>query len=419
MILIRPSDVGGTIRASPSKSYTHRAILMGFLTAGRFRVRNPLLSEDTQATIDGVEAFGGRCTVGNGELVVRGEGLALPEKAVDARNSGTTIRLLTGLAALLDGTTRLTGDASLRRRPMGPLLDALRDLGVSCSPAEDGCPPVEVAGPMKGTRAQLRGDVSSQFLSSLLIACPLKATETRIDVLPPVRSEPYVDLTIHMLREFGVAVDRLGGGYRIPGRRTYAGTSFTVPGDFSSAAFPLAAGAVAGGPVTVEGLDASRPQGDVRFLDLLRAFGATVDVRGDRVTVSGGTLLGRSIDVSQNPDLFPILAVLGACARGTTRLSGGEHLRFKESDRIATTVAFLRAMGADIEATPDGCVVRGPATLRGARIVTEGDHRIAMAAAVAALAAEGGSNIEDEGSHAVSYPTFLDDLRSLGAEVVV
>jgi 3-phosphoshikimate 1-carboxyvinyltransferase len=142
-------------------------------------------------------------------------------------------------------------------------------------------------------------------------------------------------------------------------------------------------------------------------------------MRGDRVTVSGGTLLGRSIDVSQNPDLFPILAVLGACARGMTRLSGGEHLRFKESDRIATTVAFLRTMGADIEATPDGCVVRGPATLRGARIVTEGDHRIAMAAAVAALAAEGVTNIEDEGSHAVSYPTFLDDLRSLGAKVVV
>lgn len=411
-----PGVARGTVRAPPSKSYTHRALLLAALSRGSCRIRRPLLSEDTEATAAGVEAFGAEVDRSSDELRVRSHGLQVPAKEVDARNSGTTLRLLTGTASLVEGPTVLTGDESLRKRPMGPLLDALGGLGASArSVSGNGRPPVEVRGFLRGGDVSIPGTVSSQFVSSLLLACPLASQDTHLTVVPPVRSEPYVEITLRMLAAFGGHVAARGNEYRIAGRQSLAPRDVDVPGDFSSAAFPFVAAAITGGDVTVEGLDAALPQGDRAVLDLLRAFGAHVEARAGRIRVRGGELTAHTVDLNDTPDLFPVLAVLATQARGESRFLNGAHLRLKESDRIETTTAFLRAMGADITATEDGCVVRGPSKLHGAFVESQGDHRILMAAAVAGLAADDIVDISDPWCFRVSYPTFLDDLRVLGA----
>lgn len=416
----RAATVSGTVRAPPSKSYTHRAFLLAALSGGPCRVSSPLLSEDTEATLAGIEAFGAQVRREGADLRITSPGLSLPSRAIDARNSGTTLRLLTGTAALLKGTTTLTGDASLRKRPMGPLLDALRGLGADGrSLSRDGRPPIQVTGPLRGGEVSVPGSVSSQFLSSLLLACPLASEATTLHVLPPILSEPYVDVTRHMLRAFRAEVEVRGNDFRIPGGQRYAPADFVVPGDFSSAAFPLVAAAISGGDVTVDGLDVSAPQGDRRIADILGSFGASITQRPDSVRVRGGSLRAGTVDVSATPDLFPILAVLASQARGDSRFVNGAQLRLKESDRIETTVAFLKAMGADATGTPDGCVVRGPAQLTAAAVESHGDHRILMAAAVAGLVARGPVEISDPWCFRVSYPSFLDDLRALGAEMEV
>ena len=415
-----PGVVHGTVRAPPSKSYTHRAILLAALSRGSCRIRRPLLSEDTEATAAGVEAFGAEVDRSPEELRVRSGGLQPPSKEVDARNSGTTLRLLTGTASLVEGPTILTGDASLRARPMGPLLDALGGLGASArSLSGDGRPPVEVRGFLRGGDVSIPGSVSSQFASSLLLACPLASQDTHLTVVPPIRSEPYVEITLRMLAAFGGHVAVRGHEYRIAGRQPLQARDVDIPGDFSSAAFPFVAAAISGGDVSVEGLDAALPQGDRAVLELLRAFGARVDAQGSCIRVRGGELRAQTVDLNDTPDLFPVLAVLATQARGESRFVNGEHLRLKESDRIETATAFLRAMGADVTATKDGCVARGPSKLHGAFVDSHGDHRILMAAAVAGLVADDAVDISDPWCFRVSYPTFLEDFRALGAPVEV
>ena len=268
---------------------------------------------------------------------------------------------------------------------------------------------------MRGGEITIPGFVSSQFLSSLLIACPLAPEFTSIRVLPPLRSEPYVEVTLHMLERFGATAQAADDRYYIPGRQSYRATDFAVPGDFSSAAFPLVGAAITDGDVRLDGLDAWMPQGDRRVIEHLRAFGAHVDVTPDAVACRGGDLRGQTIDIGDTPDLFPPLAVLATQAHGETRFVNGEHLRLKESDRIKTTVGFLRAMGARADGTRDGAVIQGPTRLHEAFVDARGDHRILMAAAVAGLVADGPVDIGDPWSFRVSYPTFLEDLRALGA----
>jgi len=412
----RPSRVSGTVRAPPSKSYTHRAIILAALSGGPCDIRRPLLAEDTLASSAGVEALGAEVTRTPDGLRISTDGLHPPNRSIDAKNSGTTLRLLAGVASLLPGTTVLTGDASLRKRPMGPLLDSLSDLDAKArSLSGDGRPPVEIQGVLRGGTTSIDGSVSSQFISSLLIACPLAAASSEIHVRPPFLSEPYVEVTRQMVRSFGGAVEPRGDGFYVRGGQDYRPTDVDVPGDFSAAAFPLVAAAITGGDVTVDGLDPNGPQGDRAIIEILRAFGAKVNVSEHRVRVQGGEVASQVVDVGETPDLFPILAVLATQARGETRFVNGAHLRFKESDRIISTVAMLRSLGADAEATGDGCIVRGPSRLRGAFVDSRGDHRILMAAAVAGLVADDAVDITDPWCFRVSYPSFLDDFRSLGA----
>ena len=406
--------------APPSKSCTHRAMVLAALTGNKCVLRNVLLSDDTRATLDALQLMGAAVSGSASSLTIHCEKLGPAISVIDARNSGTTIRLMTGVASLLRSTTTLTGDESLIRRPMGPLAEALSQLGAKVVfIGKKDMPPLKVTGPITGDIAEIQGDVSSQFISSLLIACTQKESDTRIVIRGRTTSRPYVDITLDILREFGGEIEESEEGFLVHGPQELALDEYVVPGDYSSAAFVLAAGAITDGDVTVKNLDADSPQGDLKIIQHLRGFGANVSVQGDSVRVSGNRLSGIEIDVSDTPDLFPVLAVVGAVAEGRTVITGGRNLRQKESDRIATTTGFLRAMGARVKPTEDGCEIMGGEKLHGADISTEGDHRILMAAALAALVSTSGTRIQDDSSYRVSYPGFLRDMHQLGCRLEV
>lgn len=413
---VNRSNAEGSVLSSPSKSYTHRAMTLALLADGESALRRPLLGEDTLATLDAVRAFGGK-VVKDDLLRITGGPLRCPENIIDTRNSGTTIRLMTGVASLLPCVTVLTGDDSVRRRPMQPLIDALAMMGVRCESSRgNGLAPLVVKGPNLGQRTEIRGDVSSQFISSLLISSALKEVDTEIVLTTALKSRPYVDITREMMSRFGVSCRVTGGGFMVQGGQAYRPRDYTVPGDFSSAAFPLAAGALSG-KVTVRNLDPMDAQGDRAFLDILSSLGAKVEWKGNDLTCSSAELSATDIDLGDAPDLFPMAAAMCAFAKGESRIYNAAHVRLKESDRIAATALFLRDMGADITEKEDGCLIRGGRPLRGAKVNAFNDHRILMAAAVAALRAEGETIISDGDCHRISYPDFVNDMRSLGAKM--
>jgi 3-phosphoshikimate 1-carboxyvinyltransferase len=418
-LLVKPSEIEGTLSASPSKSYTHRAMVLALLGKGTSRLDNVLLGGDTLATLNAVRKFGGRVTFEGEQLLIEGGHLTCPDDVINTDNSGTTIRIVTGIASLLPCHTVLTGDDSIRQRRMQPLISALRELGVECySTRGNGLAPLVVRGPNTGRETHIPGDISSQFISSLLISSPLKEVDTDIHITTELKSRPYVEITMDMMSRFGTKCSESEGIFHVPGGQSYRAQDYVVPGDFSSAAFPLAAGALAGAS-TVTNLDPNDRQGDRNFIDILERFGAIVKQKQGNVSVSSAPLRGTEIDLADAPDLFPIVAVVATQAKGVTTIANAEHVRYKESDRIAATVKFLSNMGADIQERKDGCTVHGPCRLKGANVDPLADHRILMAAAVAALVAEGETTIQDGDCFKISYPGFVRDMVSLGASMEV
>lgn len=411
---IRAGTVQGRLRAPSSKSHTHRALILAALS-GNGLVRHALASADTQATLDGLGALGYMVTHESGGVRVGGVTRG-PKRPVDAHESGTTLRLLVPVASLQDKTVTFQGSRRLGERPMQPLLAALRSLGVQ-STADPAGFPITVTGPLQGGTCDVTGDVSSQFLSGLLMATPVAPRDTDIRLSTALVSRPYVDITLAQLRLHGVSVREDRGAFHVPGNQTVRQKPFDVPGDWSSAAFLLAAAAITGGRVQLEGLELDDPQGDRAILDHLAAFGARVQRSPEVITVEGGPLDATDVDVGATPDLFPILGVIAACARGASHLKGAPHLRHKESDRIAATADLLKAFGVRSEPQADGLIVYG-SRARAAQIPSHNDHRIAMSGAVLALAAAGGeSTLPDPQVISKSYPGFQRDLSLLRAEV--
>jgi 3-phosphoshikimate 1-carboxyvinyltransferase len=410
------SVVSGSVYAPPSKSYTHRAILITALGPGGV-VRRPLVSADTRATISASESFGARVSL-NDEVKI--EGVAgsprTPEDVINVLNSGTTLRFCSAVAALTDGAV-LTGDSSIRTRPNGPLLDCLSELGATAfSIRNNGKAPLVVRGKLKGGTARLNGGVSSQFLSALLIALPLADGESRIVIEGDLKSRPYAEITLDMLADAGAKIDARPQEFLISGSQSYNLRSYTIPGDFSSASYPLAAAAVTGSEVRVKGILPSR-QGDSAIIDILKRMGADVSwerEKGD-LRIRGGDLKGVDVDASLTPDLVPTIAVLGAVAQGRTVVRNAEHVRHKETDRLHAMAVELSKMGADIKERPDGLVIEGR-KLHGADVHGHDDHRIVMALAVAGLVA-GKTRIDTAESVDVSYPGFFQEMIRLGADV--
>jgi 3-phosphoshikimate 1-carboxyvinyltransferase len=420
-IAVRASTASGTVQAPGSKSVTHRAFLLAAQSRVACRVATPLLSADTLATLQCLQRMGARVdpfTPDGVEVGFHPAALHAPEEALDCLNSGTTLRLLAATASRFAAPVDLTGDASLCRRPNGPLLEALRSRGVRVR-SHDGCAPLAVQGPLRSGAVRIPASASSQFASALLLVLPFVPGDSLLDLDRPVASRPYLDVTLRVAGQAGLRLEaRPGDSFSIPGSQEVAASRLEVEGDWSGAAFALVAAAVTQGQVTVCGLDLRSPQGDRAILGHLDAFGAKVDAAGDRVTCRGQGRLHSpgTVDVSGTPDLFPALAVLAACSGGTTTFTGGASLRVKESDRIAAMAEGLRRLGVETMERPDGLVVHGGRT-RGARVAAHGDHRIHMAFAVAGLASAGTTHVEDAPCAAVSYPRFHADLARLGARL--
>ena len=333
---------------------------------------------------------------------------------LDCGNSGTTLRLLASVAGLADGRVTLTGSVRMRERPIGPLGTALEALGATVRyPASHGFPPIEVGGPLRGGEVAVDGGVSSQFASSLLLAAPLMPEGLVLRLASPPVSRSYLDLTVGVMAQFGMEVERQGYEAFTVRPGGYTGTAYAVEGDWSSASYLFALAAALGGRVTVRNLDPASAQGDRRFVGALAAMGCRVSSGPDGVTVErDGPLRGIDCEMSSAPDTVQTLAVLAALAEGPTRITGVGHLRHKESDRLAVTADRLRALGAGAAVEEDALVVT-PAPLHGGIVDPAGDHRTAMAFAVLGLAV-GDVAIEDPGCVAKSWPGFWSTLRGAG-----
>jgi 3-phosphoshikimate 1-carboxyvinyltransferase len=422
-VKVKKSDIGNfTTIAPPSKSYTHRAYAISALARGTSVIKEPLRAADTDSTLGACRAFGTDIKEENGSLVINGtEGsLETPTHEIDVGNSGTTIRFFTSIAAL-DGQVTLTGDESIRKRPMQPLLDALGQLGVTAtSIGSNGMPPVEVrGGSFTGGRAQIRGDISSQFISSLMITSPYAENPVTIELTTPLRSKPYVDVTLDIMEKFGADIENKEYNEFTISTGVYRARRYKVEGDYSSSSYLLALAALCSSKITVKNLSEQSVQGDKAILAILREMGAGVTQKTDSITVEGTVLEGIEVDLGNTPDLLPTVAALGSAAKGTTTLKNIEHARFKESDRVAACAREFAKFGAKIQEKKDALIIEGAKRLKGGKVNSYGDHRMVMALSIIGLCAEGETVIDNAESVMISFPGFFDALKSAGAKMEI
>lgn len=411
---VMKSNIYGSVNAPPSKSMTHRHLITAALAEGGSVLVSPLACDDTVATISGLRALGIKIIEEGGRWLVEGGRLTAPSGPINCDQSGTTLRLLLGTCSLLEEESIVTGAPQLMKRPNGPLLQALGQLGVQTR-SEGGYPPIKVKGKMQGGVAEIRGDVSSQFISSIILAAPYAVEPVTIKVTTRLESKPYVQMTLDAMRRCGVkAIPKQDCiEIKVP-LGEYKPTRTRIEGDWSSAAFMLAAGALSG-KVHVDNLDIDSSQADKEIIHALDMMGAQLKIKGNRVTAEKSYLRGIEIDLSDCPDMFPIVSSLCATAQGRSELTGLGRLRIKESDRLQTMTEGLGRMGARIQVDGKTCTIEG-GPLKGAVIDPHSDHRIAMSFAVLGTLAEGETIINDRDCVNKSYPRFWDDLASLGAE---
>ena len=419
-VIVHPSDIAGTVAAIPSKSMAHRLLICAALSNGPTSITCSTSSDDINATVSCLEALGARIQRTPGGFLVEPVSAPVEGALLDCGESGSTLRFLLPVACALGGQVTFFGHGRLSERPIAPLTDQLTAHGaeLSCSSGL----PMDVSGKLAGGVFELPGNVSSQFVSGLLMAGPLVRDGLAIKVTEPVESRSYIELTIDALASFGVAVKvkhvseatiyivEPDAKFQTPGK-------IDVEGDWSNAAFWLAAGALSEGGVTVLGLNQQSHQGDRAILGALAFMGARVSRANQLVATSRAPLAGCTLNVSDCPDLVPPLALVAAQAEGLTLICGARRLRMKESDRLATVSACIEAMGGKVETTGDGLVIHGREKLVGATVDAAGDHRIAMMAAIAACFAEGPTTILDAECVRKSYPYFFNHLQALGARV--
>lgn len=415
-VRVFPAKLRG--RAEPvitSKSQTHRALICAALADGQTVLRRAALSGDILATRACLEALGaGICATG-GDWTI--SPIKQPRRGVllDCGESGATLRFLLPVAAALGADGVFMGRGRLGERPLLPLYNAMAAHGVALS--APGVFPLACQGQLTPGDYRVAGGVSSQFVSGLLLALPLLRGDSRVTVTGKMTSRPYVDMTREALRAFGVNVLEQDGVFCIPGGQRYISPgSLTLEGDWTAAACWLAAGAMSPAGVFCGPLNRASAQGDRAILDLLRRFGAETEEREDGVMVRGGALRGIGIDAADIPDLVPILAVVGVFAQGDTHICSIARLRYKESDRVASILAMLRALGAEAEAADDMLTVHGGPPLRGGTVDACRDHRIVMAAAIAACACREPVDILGAEAVSKSYPAFFSQLAALGGQ---
>jgi 3-phosphoshikimate 1-carboxyvinyltransferase len=421
-IVIIPSNIGGKIAAPPSKSITHRAVVLASLTHGTSIIHNPLICDDTKSTVNGCKAFGVKIKDADNRLVITGTGgRPIIRKNVQTINvglSGTSMRFLTTLAAISKGSVIIDGKKELKKRPMKDLVDALKLLGASIRGGGiNGNLPIRIKGTeIIGGELTLSGESSSQFISAFLMIAPLMVNGLRLKVLSS-HSSPYIDLTCLLLETFGISVERPDKNiFNVQGNQKYTSKNIKIEGDFSSASYFFAAAAITKSKVTIPNLNSDSLQADRLFLDFLLEMGCAVRWNNHEVTVSGNNLQGININMGNCPDIVPSLVVTASFAKGITNITNIGHLRFKESDRLKTLTTELSKMGVKISQGKDSLTIIG-SRLHGAVIDPHQDHRIAMSLTIAGLAAKGETVIKNPGVVNKSYPDFFTDLKKLGAKV--
>ncbi len=412
--------VQGTVKMPGSKSISNRVLLLAALADGETRVENLLDSDDTSVMLNALELLGVR--IERDSATVRGG--SFPNKSADLHlgNAGTALRPLTAVLALAGGEYRLSGSLRMHERPIGDLVDALRAFGARIDYlGKEGFPPLALhPGTIRrGAPLRVRGDVSSQYLSALLMAAPLAGSETRIEVEGGLISRPYVEITLNLMRRFGVEVERDGWKtFTVPAKRYASPGEIRVEGDASSASYFLAAGAIGEGPVRVEGVGRSSIQGDIRFTEVLEKMGAKISMGEDWVEASAsrGKLKPIDADLNHIPDAAMTAAVAALFADGTSTLRNVASWRVKETDRLAAMATELRKLGAAVEEGADALRVTPPARLKSAAIATYGDHRMAMSFSLAAL---GGIRvrIDDPDCVAKTFPRYFEALAGISRRV--
>lgn len=417
-VKISQSQIHGEVTAPASKSYTHRAFIIASLTTGKSTISNILESEDTLVTLNALKQLGVAIEKKGTEVKIKGVNgrYHLPKKQVilDVKNSGTSLRLLTGISSLTDGEVVITGTDRLQQRPITELVEALRKLGIAVHTTDSG---IHVrGGNLKGGKVTINAKESSQYVSALLIVSPYAQHPVALEVTD-FSSSPYIAITTDLMKLFGASIETKRNTFTVFQREKYHAKKYTVEGDYSSASYSFAAAAITHSEITVRGLHKNSLQGDRYFLDILKKMGCKIIWKNDMVSVKGEELAGIEIDLSQYPDIVPALAALATQASGKTVIKKIGHLRLKESDRIAALETELTKMGARVETTAESlCVYKSQ--LKGASIETHNDHRIAMSFAVAGLVARGETTIKNAEVVEKSYPNFWDDFKKIGAKIV-
>lgn len=396
-VKISNSVLNGSVAAPPSKSAAHRALICSFLSGGG-TVKPIINSRDMAATVGIINS------------------LKNNENVLDCIESGSTMRFMIPVAASLGRSVEFVGQGSLLKRTVGEFAELLPVHGIEVE--TNGCLPFKISGQLKNGSYEVSGDVSSQYVTGLLLALANLQGDSAVIMKTPLQSKPYVDMTVKVMADYGVNVRETDFGYLIKGGQKFKKIDYTVEGDWSQAAFFLVAGAI-GGNVTVKGLDFNSTQGDKAIVDIIKKFGGRIEAGPYSVTTCASELSGTEIDASDIPDLVPIIAVLASYAKGKTVISGAERLRYKESNRIESVVTNLKSMGVDVTETQDGMIINGGKQPDGAVLKGYNDHRIVMSFSVAGLFASGETVIDDAESINKSYPSFFEDYNMLGGKADV
>lgn len=396
-VRINKSELNGSVLIPPSKSAAHRALICSFLAGGG--TVSPIIdSRDMKATVGVINA------------------LKNNEKVLNCIESGSTLRFMIPVAASLGKHVTFTGEGSLLPRTIGEYMTLLPQHNVTVE--STGTLPMTISGRLTNGSYEVNGDVSSQYITGLLLALANIEGDSAVILKTPLQSKPYVDMTVKVMSDFGVEVMETEFGYLIHGGQKFRQIDYIVEGDWSQSAFFLVAGAI-GSDVTVTGLDMNSTQGDKAIVDVLKSFGADVDCTENRVHCRKSCLTGAEIDATDIPDLVPIIAVLGAFSSGKTVIKGAERLRYKESDRIESVITNLKLIGADVTETKDGMIINGGVKLHANHLRGFNDHRIVMAFSIAGLYLDGETVIDDAQSINKSYPSFFEDYNSIGGRADV
>lgn len=406
----------GTLEVVPSKSITHRALIAAALAEGKSLIRRPLESEDTEATIDMLRALGIVINKTPEGIEVDSKGIQKPSRILFANESGSSLRFLVPVALLSEGEITFDGKSGLKKRPISEYLKVFDQMGVKYQQFDENLP-LKISGKMVPGEYKILGNISSQFVTGLLYALPLLNGDSKLLLETPLESKDYVDMTISIQHQFGVEIEEIENGYFIRGNQKYCKKTFDVSGDFSQAAFHIIAG-ILGANLRLSKLEKNTHQADEKVLEIVKMMGATINYDNGSIKPIPSNTYGRTIDLSQCPDIGPIMAVLCALSDGTSHIINASRLRIKESDRITAIATELNKMGAKISETKDGMIIEGVKNLKSnMNLYSWNDHRIVMALAIAAIKTDGPIRIIGAEAINKSYPTFFEDYVKLKGEI--